>query len=205
MRLVATAFLLDRRDVSELVGISPAMLSQLPIQPVPSELRPADKQKRLFYDARDVVKYHLDKLQQYGDEGRTIPEERARLLKAQGDRVEIQNDILRGKLIPFDDVLMHWEGLFVNFKTKMLAIPMKAAQAAIGAGSIEDIEDEIRYLVLEALDELSSEGVPDEHRTIRDEGTGSAKGSGDLDGQPVGRRAKKTKPGSKRGTGPVAN
>ena len=82
-------------------------------------------------------------------------EERARLTKFQADEKMLQVQILEGDLVPSDRVIEMLETVISNARAKLLTLPIKAAQVAINATDLKDIEKEIKALVYESLSELS--------------------------------------------------
>ena len=82
-------------------------------------------------------------------------EERARLTKFQADEKELQVKVLAGDLVPSDQVLEMLQTVISNARAKLLTLPIKAAQAALNATDLKDIEREIKDLVHESLSELN--------------------------------------------------
>ncbi|PCJ29616.1 MAG: hypothetical protein COA94_01050 [Rickettsiales bacterium] len=88
--------------------------------------------------------------------------EKARLLKAQATKAELELDILKDKYIETEEVEFLYGGLVLVFRSKMLSMPSKLVRRLAAVGSdfarIEKIlEDEI----YEALTELSKYGDHD--------------------------------------------
>ncbi len=83
-------------------------------------------------------------------------EERARLTKFQADEKELQVQILNGDLIPSEQVIDLLQGVIANARAKLLTLPIKAAQAAIQATDVKDIEKGIQDLIFESLSELEN-------------------------------------------------
>lgn len=82
--------------------------------------------------------------------------EKARLVKLQADKAQIDLDILEEKLIFAADVQKAWENVLMAFKSKLMAIPTKAAPviaAETQPGQIQQILDD---LVRETLAELAN-------------------------------------------------
>jgi phage terminase Nu1 subunit (DNA packaging protein) len=82
--------------------------------------------------------------------------ERARLANHQADEKELHVKILKGDLVPSEQVLKMLETVIGNARAKLLNLPVRAAQVALAATDIHDIEREIKSLVYEALDELAA-------------------------------------------------
>ena len=82
-------------------------------------------------------------------------QERARLLKAQADKTELEVKTLKSELIPSNEVEAQWAGLVVAFRSRMLGLPTRGAHLAIGHKEFHAIESGLRELVHEALTEIS--------------------------------------------------
>lgn len=81
--------------------------------------------------------------------------ERARLLKAQADKTELEVKTLKSELIPSDEIAAEWAGLVVAFRSRLLVLPTRGAHLATGLKEFHEIESGLRELVHEALNELS--------------------------------------------------
>jgi len=96
--------------------------------------------------------------------------EKARLVKAQADRAELEVMEISGKLVRADDIEAELYSKITDCKTRLLGIPSKAAPivaAETSAGSCQKI---INELVYEALEELSGNSEREEYRIELDEG-----------------------------------
>ena len=91
-------------------------------------------------------------------------QERAKLTKLQAEKVSLELEQLRGTLLPTEMVVVGWMGHVSNARAKMLAIPPKAAAEIVGMESYLEIEQFLTMLIHEALDELSTDGIPKEYR-----------------------------------------
>lgn len=90
-----------------------------------------------------------------GDEKRDLASERTRLLRLQGDRVELETAILRAELIPAEVVKSVWTGILGAVRSRLLAIPSRLAVTCFGAADQVELEDGAMRLVEEALHELA--------------------------------------------------
>lgn len=118
-------------------------------------------------------------------------QERARLLKAQADKTELEVQTLKSELIPSNEVEAQWAGLVVAFRSRMLVLPTRGAHLAIGLKEFHEIESGLRELVHEALTELSlydpnTISNPD----FQDSEIGST--AAEHDGEPVGGQSSAT-------------
>lgn len=115
--------------------------------------------------------------------------ERARLTKAQADKTELEAKELRGEMIRAEHVIEAWARMLGAMRARLLSLPQKVAPRARGAMSDEEAATLIEAEVLEALQELSDDGLPDRTRARRDGRTSDTAPSSEVDGQPVGGRA----------------
>ena len=90
-------------------------------------------------------------------------QERAKLTRLQAEKVTLELEQQRGNLLPMELVIAAWQGHIANARAKMLALPPKAAAQAVGMESYLEVEQAITELIHEALDELSTDGLPKEH------------------------------------------
>lgn len=149
-------------DVATLADITVGRLYQMH-----NESRPPPARGPLGYAIEDVGPW----LREYI--GRQIPrqsvdpdaldkdQEQARKNKAQADRAEMENDVRRGELVEFDDVLAGWEEILIRVKTRALQLPVTAAPLVAELSDPAAIMDILRDLVSEMLDELANGNVPD--------------------------------------------
>lgn len=127
--------------------------------------------------------------------------ERARLTKAQADKVELEAAELSGEMVRVDDVAAEWARMFGAMRARLLSLPTKSAPRSRVAINDEEAAAVIEAEVLEALQELSDDGLPAATRERRRRATasaGSAAPAAEADGEPVGRPVPQTV-GRKRG------
>ncbi len=102
--------------------------------------------------------------------------ERARLLKAQADKTELEVKSLNGQVIPSEQVELLWSGLVASFRLRMLAMPVRCALRVMNLKTYPEIETCLREHVHEALNELSRYD-PEQHSPIDLEESGEPSGS----------------------------
>lgn len=85
-----------------------------------------------------------------------IDREVLRLKSAQAEKTEIQNSILRGDLVPAEDVEREWTKFIMACRTRLLALPTKLAPRISKIKSVSEIEDVLRSNICEALEELAA-------------------------------------------------
>ena len=90
-------------------------------------------------------------------------QERAKLTKQKAEKVSLEQEQIRGTLLPTEMVVVGWIGHLSNARAKMLAIPPKAAAEIVGMKSYLEIEQLLTTFIHEALDELSTDGIPKEY------------------------------------------
>jgi len=86
-------------------------------------------------------------------------QERARLTKAQADKTELEAGELRGYMVRTEWVTEEWQRMLGNLKQRLLSLPTKAAPRVRGALSDAEAAALLESEVLEALQELSSDGL----------------------------------------------
>jgi phage terminase Nu1 subunit (DNA packaging protein) len=82
--------------------------------------------------------------------------ERARLAKAQADRIEMENHQTRGLVIPVEVASRMLGETLAKVRTRILAIPSECALQCASARTAPQAEAVIRRAVIDALTELSS-------------------------------------------------
>lgn len=87
--------------------------------------------------------------------GLDLASERARLAKAQADKLEIELTAKRGDLISLTEAVKGWSDLVNAFRQKMLTLPVRASNAIPGIADQSGAERIINAMVYEALSELS--------------------------------------------------
>jgi phage terminase Nu1 subunit (DNA packaging protein) len=91
--------------------------------------------------------------------------ERARLLKAQADKTELEVKSLSGEVVPSEQVELLWSGLVASFRLRMLAMPVRCALRVMNLKTYAEVEGCLREHVHEALNELSRYD-PEQHNPI---------------------------------------
>ncbi len=132
-----------------------------------------------------------------------IETERARLIKAQADKTELEVAELHGELVRVSDVTDAWSQHIASARAKLLALPSKAAPRVL-PGRVAETQELLRNIIDEALNELAGDGLPERARSriARASGVESAP---EVDGKPVGGRRKSPESGVKRRTRKVAD
>lgn len=90
-------------------------------------------------------------------EGGTAYAERARLLKAQREKAELEVAAMRREMIPAKDVMRGWADMVGRCRSKLLALPVRLSTHAMTCATVRECEDFARGEVHAALDELANE------------------------------------------------
>ena len=91
-------------------------------------------------------------------------QERAKLTSLKAEKVTLYLEQQRGKLLPLDMVIEAWQGQVANARAKLLVLPPKLASQALGMESYLEVEQAIRNIIYETLDELAGTGVSKEYK-----------------------------------------
>lgn len=125
----------------------------------------------------------------------TLDAEKTRLTKEQADKTAMENEVQRGNLVDVSLIAKAWDIVGANIKTRMLAIPTKAAPLVIGSKSLPKVQAALEGVIHDALDELSRTAPG---TTAKPGATGRVKAAAKVKSKPVGRRTPKAKSRVKR-------
>lgn len=92
----------------------------------------------------------------HGGQQADLSRERALLAKSQRTKLDMEIEVLRGRLLPADKVELAWAALAANYRARMQSLKYKCAILVVGLIKVVEIERVIGELVDEALNELSS-------------------------------------------------
>lgn len=81
--------------------------------------------------------------------------EEIRLTSARASKIEMENAVREKKLVPADDAINAYSDHVIKFKSKLLAIPSKAAHLLASILEPAQIQEALTQMIHEALDELS--------------------------------------------------
>jgi phage terminase Nu1 subunit (DNA packaging protein) len=160
--------------------------------------RPQDGKYDLVGSVQGYVKYLQGRAEGRGIEDQDVHAERARLVRAQAYKTEMEIASLERSLLSVDEVVDAWEQLVGAFRAKCLALPSKLAARLAVIHETRKIQAALTAAVREALQELSQfdlarTGVPDRAQG----GTGGNSPAG-ANGKSMGRRKLTLKPGGQR-------
>jgi phage terminase Nu1 subunit (DNA packaging protein) len=169
--------------IARLFGVSERRVQQLAKDGI---IPKAEKGK---YELIGSVRGYIAFLQEraFGKDVMTIDahQERARLLKAQADKTELEVKVMNRNLIYVEEVKSDWSAMAVAFRSRLLGLPTRGAQIATGLKEFHEIEQALRELVHEALNELSLYDPETNSGTHTDSGAAGSTAAID-DCKPVG-------------------
>ena len=152
------------------------------------------KAERGKYDlvgcVRAYIKYLQDRAIGMEETSGDISHHRARLVKENADRAELDNARERRELFDTLTGINAVGLLFSHIKQRLTAIPTKAAPLVKGCKTLPQIRNVLQVEVSEALRELA-EADPAEYLITPDAEVHDA--TAELDGEPMGRRASQVK------------
>ena len=196
----------NHRETAELLGISQQALWKAVKERNCPVLAPRKKgEKETFYYWPQVLAWRIEDVKDDPDE-LSLDRERARLAKNQADKYEIEVREMRGQLIRRQVVLDTWQALIGSMRSKLLAVPTKAAAQIVEPTRLAEATAVVRAFVNEALAEIAGDGIPPNARSGSvPESSGDGEAAAAADSEPVGRPKPKPKPRGKRGARKVAN
>lgn len=177
--------------ICKILDLSPQRITQL----VNEGIIPRHARGR--YELIPVVRGYIAYLRRRAVKGDAptgdLTSHRTRLTAARADLAEMEKAQMENRLIPAEDISAAWEAMTANMRSKMLAIPSKAAPAVYAAESLNEAKSILKDEINEALAELSGVEVRTRNPVIASSNGGSsAADDGDPDataepiGEPVG-------------------
>ena len=151
------------RVIADWLGISERRVRQLRDEGVIAEAGPG------LYDLKSTISKYITYLG--GASRETLNAERTKLTAEKRKAAEMENDLRRGTLKQTEDIKTALKTVFLNVRSRMLAIPAKLSPALADKGGDRDaIYDALKSAIREALEDLSDcrisvsveGGVPDE-------------------------------------------
>jgi phage terminase Nu1 subunit (DNA packaging protein) len=88
--------------------------------------------------------------------------ERARLTHLQAEKIELENNIAKGDLIPADVVTATWTEAVMNMRARILAMPSRIAHSVFAAKDYAEAHEIVKAACYEALNEISTDDLTDE-------------------------------------------
>ena len=112
--------------------------------------------------------------------------ERARLLKAQADKVELEVKSMNGEVVPSEQMELLWSGLVASFRLRMLALPVWCTPQVMNLETHAEVESCLREYVYEALNELARYDPQSHSHLDLEEGSEPSGSAAEPEDQPVG-------------------
>ena len=107
----------------------------------------------------EVVQWLLDQQASPADAA-ALTAERVRLTCAQADRQEHALQLEREQVVPLEEVALFWADILGAARTRLLAVPTRAAPLVLGCTSLAGAAAILDELICEALTDLSGTGIP---------------------------------------------
>ncbi len=126
---------------------------------------------------------------------------KTRLIMARAESEELSVMVMKGQYLPVDLMVNTWQHQYASMRAKLLSLPTKGATIAVAAETLEDIKAGLMEIIIEALDELSTDGLPKDIDEILVRYAASAQASAEPDGQSMGGPIPETQPGGQLGAG----
>ena len=170
--------------IAKLFNLTERRVQQLASQGI---IPKAEKGKYdLITSTRAYIKYLQERATGKDIEPQDTHIERARLVKAQADKTELEVKTMTGEFIAAIDAEVFWSGLVATFRTRMLVLPSRCAKAILQLKSFNEIEQLLKEHVHEALSELSR--YDPEHMQANQESSKAGSTATRVKNKPVGRQ-----------------
>lgn len=193
---------LNKRQLAECLGIAEETVTQWMKQGCPVESQ-AKGSIGNVYTVGAVFAWRVARAERNDRPPGDVETERARLIKAQADKTELEVAELHGELVRVDDVTDAWSQHISAARAKLLSLPSKAAPRVM-PGRIAETQELLRNIIDEALNELAGDGLPERARSRIARAAGVAR-TAEADRERVGRPRKGAQPGIKRRARKVAD
>ena len=116
-----------------------------------------------WYVKKEIGKLTVDESGKYFD----LEKERSRLTHHQANKTALEEEVLKGNLLPSDEVIEVWGNYISSVRAKLLSMPTKLAHSLINCSDFEDVEAILKKGVFEALQELSEYNVESNHQITK--------------------------------------
>lgn len=146
---------IGKEQLCKLLDLTPQRITQLVQQGTLPAPRAKDKYD-LVGCVRAYIKYLRDQTIGGPDPaGQSYAAQRTRLTRAKADSAEMDRKKQIGELIPVGDSEKGWDAICAVMRTRLLAIPARAASRVMIARNIVEVAGILRREVNEALEVLS--------------------------------------------------
>ena len=153
--------MVNKTELAEILGKTPQTLTTWQGNGMPFKLA-GKRGTSNEYDTAEVIQWmirrDIEKLSVNTDGNvYDLEAERSRLTHHQANKTALEEQVLRGDLIPVEKVIAVWSGQLSNMKAKLLSMPSKASPFISPISNIGEIRDYLTNEIYEVLDELANE------------------------------------------------
>lgn len=193
-----TQYLVPKKDAAAFFGVSVQALDGWFTRGCP--IAEQDSHGRIkAVDLSAMARWRVEKA-----EG-NLDADRARLARAQAERTELELAELRGLVVRTDEVAAAWTNEIARARTRLLAMPNKLGPLCRSVPTDAAAAGLIEAEVLQALEELSKDGVPERARRRREAGAARVAAAAETDGVRVGGSTPAPVVGKRGRAGPMAH
>jgi|TARA_B100000315_G_C14562265_1_gene581110 phage terminase Nu1 subunit (DNA packaging protein) len=191
--VVVTVPTISVANIARLVGLNVEALKKLRTRKiVTAPLRKTEWPATVVTEYCDYLRSRIS-----GDSEEDAHAQRTRLLKQQADKLEMENESSRGRLVTLGEMQGVWEKMISAAKSRLLYAPVKLAPVVAVEDSAAICKDLIAEQINEALDELSRKlGEWSADSGPPDVGGEGVEATAETDDQPVVGPDEETVPGS---------
>ena len=108
-----------------------------------------------------TVRQYIDALENQSINGLDSSLAQARLTRARRIKIEMENEKLMEGLVRAEDVELWWKNHVAQAREVFLAMPEKIREPLANASTVAEVEQLLKSVVYEALDEVAGIGRPD--------------------------------------------
>jgi phage terminase Nu1 subunit (DNA packaging protein) len=190
-------FIVGRTEAAKFFGISVQALQKWFARGAPAGKKVG---RQVLVDLSAVAQWRLGRnTESEFDQART------RLAIAQADKTELESAELAGQVIRTDEVIECWARSAGAMRSRLLSLPAKIGPRVRVAQNDQEAAAIVETEVLEALQELSTDGIPERTAARRARAAPGGRATTTADGQPVGGRAPAAVQRKRGRARPVAN
>ena len=143
----------DAKFMANFLEISDRRLQQLAKEGVIPKAR--HNQYDFIAVTQAILRYHRKRNEEQSVEKIDINKQKARFLKTQADKAELEYKALEGRLVKIEDVQNEWQNLIHNCRAKLLSLPSSFASIALSFKTRAEFEKALTARIKQALNELS--------------------------------------------------
>lgn len=146
----------NKRELAEIFGKSQEAIGKWQKEGMPVQKKAKSKGKQNTYDTANVYEWLIAKHQD--ENPREIDIERTRLIRAQAEAKELENQLARAELLPVPLVEMTWQAILTSARSHMLSLASKTRNQFpdLGKDVHKYLEDQLRII----LEDMATDGLP---------------------------------------------